>query len=210
MMIMEGGLSSNMQVMERFDFFCRFLGCGSYNQKFKSILWDEGRLSETLCIIQRATSFGKMILVKSKKLFPGKSSILRISWSTPTRKLSLKEQSKRIKEGISKREKELSKVVPELEKTYQVCQRELDWRFYKVQVLKREPRGVSSLLTVKYLIYQESQKDNQKETQIQKRQNRQVIIICLQELRQLNVLHDRFYPNFYFKLRDKYVNVWFC
>ena len=61
---------------------------------------------------------------------PRKSSILRVSRSTPTEQSSIKEQSKRIEEEISKRKKELSKAaVQELEKTCQDCQRELERRF---------------------------------------------------------------------------------
>ena len=67
---------------------------------------------------------------------PTKSGTLSVSRSAPTRQSSIKEHSERLKDEINRREKELSEVVEELRKTFQECQRELERRLGKEQMLK--------------------------------------------------------------------------
>ena len=76
---------------------------------------------------------------------PSKSGTLSVSRSAPTRQSSIKEHSERPKDEINRREKELSEVVEELQKTFQECQRELERRLGKEQMLKELSQSVSSL-----------------------------------------------------------------
>ena len=143
MMTMEGGLYSNMQVMESFDIFSTAFedvvrAVGNLEMYYETV-GDSVKLS-TLASELEGLEDDFCEVEKIVKGYlnsnPSKSGTLSVSRSAPTGQSSIKEHSERLKDEINRREKELSEVVEELEKTYQECQRELERRLGKEQMLK--------------------------------------------------------------------------
>ena len=143
MMTMEGGLYSNMQVMESFDLlstafedvvravgnlemYCKTVGD---SVKVSTLVSELEGLEDDFCEVEKVV---KGYLNSN----PSKSGTLSVSRSVPTGQSSIKEHSERLKNEINRREKELSEVVEELEETYQECQRELEQKLGKEQMLK--------------------------------------------------------------------------